>query len=690
MPSLPSGLLAPRTSLRRLAVLALLALLPAAPARAETAAERSERIVAFEHQGNARPLEAAAALASMVEGLEDGSAAQVDALAVQGWLLATANDAEAAERVAARIDRLGSRGTGSPKSTSAADVAAASAGLVRARIQMQGGSLGRADRLLGDATRRLPRVGAELLQLRLAAAWARVKEESGQAEEAVRHYLHALELADRLGPDWRRADVRRQLAWLTAQTGQTERALALNQEALRLAHSDDDQMLLSLIMNTEGFIQGKVGDKAAELRAMHSAIDHAVAARAPRQQALMLANMADYHLRAGEYPVAMDYAERALPLARELKDTDVELVALANRGLALVSMRRFDEGKHDLDAAYAIDERRGSLSGMSLTLDEAGRYLERAGDLRGALDAYLRYRPLADQLFQRDQQKAMLELQESFDHAQRQRDLALLQADGALQRERLQAQSLQTRVWLLATLAAVLALAVMGLLARRVRQSNAALAQVNEQLKVQSECDPLTGLANRRRFQTAMQQQAADGRLRGSVFLIDIDHFKRINDRFGHAAGDQVLVEIARRLTKAVRTGDLVVRWGGEEFLVVARDMSADAVEQMAQRVLDGIAGEPVAFEGHSIGVSASVGFATYPVEPSLIAPSWERAIDLVDTALYLAKAHGRNRGYGVRSLQAAHETELASISSALEDAWRAGRVALTLLQGPRTQGVAP
>jgi diguanylate cyclase (GGDEF)-like protein len=681
MPSFPSGLVASRATLRRVMAAAAIGLLSAATA---LASDTTERIVALEHQGIARPVDAAAALGALIGQLPAGDPDRIEGLAVQGWLLATANDTDAAEQVASQIDRVAA------SQPTRAAAAAAAAGLVRAKVQMQDGSLGRADRLLADALQRLPKTGSDLMQLRLTAAWARVKDDSGQTEESVRHYLHAMELADRLGPAWRRADVRRLLAWTTAQSGQAERALSLNRDALRLAQQDDDQMLLSAIMNTEGFIQGKVGNKEAELRAMLAAIEHAEAARAPRQQALMLANLADYYLRAGEYAVANAYAERALPLARELKDPDVELVALANRGLARVSMRQFDTGKPDLEAAFAIDERRGNLSSMSLTLEETGRYLERAGDLRGALDAYLRHRPLADQVSRRDQQKAMLELQESFDHTQRQRDLALLQADGSLQREQLQAQTLRTRVWLLAALAGGLALAVMALLARRVRQSNTALAQVNEQLQVQSECDPLTGLANRRRFQSAMQLLAADGRLNGSVFLIDIDHFKRINDRFGHAAGDQVLVEIARRLTTAVRAGDLVVRWGGEEFLVVARDMSADAVEQMAQRVLDSIAGEPVAYDGHAIGVSASVGFATYPVEPSLIAPSWERAIDLVDTALYLAKAHGRNRGYGVRSLQVAHEGELASISSSLEEAWRAGRVALTLLQGPRTQGVSP
>jgi len=671
---------------RRVLALALGLLLAAAalaaPAPAVQAPTPAQRVGTLEHQGIARPKDAAAALAALAASLPAADPARLDALAVQGWLLANANSAEAAESVAAEIDRTA---TGQPALKAAAGAAAA---LVRARVQLQIGSVRRADRLLADAIQGLPPAGSELMQLRLASELGRVKENAGQPEEAVRQYLRALELADRLGPAWRRAGARRQLAWISAQIGQIERAVALNREALQIATSAGDPMALSSVMSTEGLIQSKIGDKAAELRAMSAAIEHARAARAPRQEALMLANIADHYLRVGEFAAARGYAELALPLARELKDPDVELVALANRGLAKVSMHEFDDGKRDLADALAIDERRGNLSGVSMLLEEIGGYLERAGDLRGALAAYLRHRPLADQVFRQDQQKAVLELQESFDHAQRQRDLALLGASGTLKDEQLRAQALQTRVWLLAALAASLVLGLVVLLARRVRRSNAALAQVNEQLQVHSERDPLTGLANRRRFQAEMKQLAADGRLQGSVFLIDIDHFKRINDRFGHAAGDQVLVEIARRLTRTVRAGDLVVRWGGEEFLIVARNMSADAVEQMTQRVLDGIAGEPVFHDGHSIGVSASVGYATFPVEPLRIPLSWERAIDLVDTALYLAKAHGRNRGYGVRTLQAAHEGELAAISSSLEEAWRAGRVALTLLQGPRPHGV--
>ena len=227
------------------------------------------------------------------------------------------------------------------------------------------------------------------------------------------------------------------------------------------------------------------------------------------------------------------------------------------------------------------------------------------------------------------------------------------------------------------------------LLLRRVGQSNRQLADSNELLKVQTGIDPLTGLANRRHFQTAMRQLAADGKLAGSVFLADIDHFKRINDCWGHASGDAVLVEVARRLRGILREPDLIVRWGGEEFLVVVRALGPDAVDALAQRMLDVVGGTPVEHEGRVIGAAVSIGYATFPIEPARLEVSWEQAIDLVDTAMYLAKAHGRNRAYGVRSLHASDESQFDAVAKSLEASWHAGEVSLTPLRGPGSEAEA-
>jgi predicted signal transduction protein with EAL and GGDEF domain len=102
--------------------------------------------------------------------------------------------------------------------------------------------------------------------------------------------------------------------------------------------------------------------------------------------------------------------------------------------------------------------------------------------------------------------------------------------------------------------------------------------------------------------------------------------------------------------------------------------------------MLDVVAGRPVEHEGRAIGTAVSIGYATFPIEPTRLAVSWERAIDLVDTALYLAKAHGRNRAYGVRMLHARDESHFEEIGKSLEAAWHAGDVALTPLRGPGSE----
>jgi len=416
---------------------------------------------------------------------------------------------------------------------------------------------------------------------------------------------------------------------------------------------------------------------------MRAAIDYAHAAGAKIDEALYLANLADSFLKNGEYAMALRYAQQALPLTRELKNLGGETVALANIGLAQIALHDVEAGKRNLRASIDIDERRGSITGIADSYGEMGEYLERAGDLRGAVEALHQHRALSDQVLQRDQQQAILEMQEQFDSDRRARELELLQRDAEIKNEQLRAHELTQQLWWLLAACCVLTFAVVVLLMRRVRHTNIQLADSNAQLKVQTEIDPLTGLANRRHFQAAMRQLAADGKLAGTVFLADIDHFKRVNDCWGHATGDAVLVEVARRLRAVLREPDLIVRWGGEEFLVVVRALAPDAVEALAQRMLDAVGATPVLHQGRVIGATVSIGYATFPIEPTLLGVSWERAINLVDTAMYLAKGHGRNRAYGVRMLQAPDESCFDAIVKSLETAWRAGDVALTPLLGP-------
>jgi two-component system, cell cycle response regulator len=166
---------------------------------------------------------------------------------------------------------------------------------------------------------------------------------------------------------------------------------------------------------------------------------------------------------------------------------------------------------------------------------------------------------------------------------------------------------------------------------------------VDEQRRV-AVTDGLTRLYNRRFFEAMLtievEQAARSGQDLG-LLVIDIDHFKRINDAYGHQAGDRVLREIARRLSEAARSADVVARYGGEEFVVLLRDTSIHALPETAERLRGAISDEPVALaDGTMVALSASIGGATRPVH----AHSAEELVRAADQALYAAKRLGRNR----------------------------------------------
>jgi diguanylate cyclase (GGDEF)-like protein len=228
------------------------------------------------------------------------------------------------------------------------------------------------------------------------------------------------------------------------------------------------------------------------------------------------------------------------------------------------------------------------------------------------------------------------------------------------------------------------------LLYRRVRVLNLRLAHNQAFLRAQSQRDPLTGLVNRRGLHEAATQQQVHQVFQGALLLVDIDHFKHVNDGHGHAAGDLVLVEVARRLTQVVRDADMVVRWGGEEFLIYMPVVTPAQAHVLAARVLKVLGGQPVPLAGLPAGelrVTASVGYACFPLPPAQLPITLDRAINLADMALYTAKNQGRNRAIGIHAAQAQDDAALRAIEADFDQAWQDARVTLQTTAGPPAAG---
>ncbi|MEJ6006709.1 diguanylate cyclase [Paucibacter sp. AS339] len=633
------------------------------------------RLAAIERLGPIRPRENDAALLALLRDLKPGSSEWIEVKSLRGNVFA---ELRATERLEALNGELQAYENGPQQPA----VRLAMALLRAQRLQREGKNVLALKSL--DLVWQTAEGQASLpLRSRCFSLMAGMLADSGNVEAAIKAGLENLRLAQQSQSSWRRAGSLATLAYVYLRAQQPERALQAGQEGLEQALLDPEPFLMYRVHNARAIVFAELGEAEKAESAGRQTLDFARQTGSPNVLALALGNSADYLMRQGKYPQAMRWSQESLALALQSGDLLSEGLARLNIGLAKIALKQVEEGRREALKAIAMDEAQGQRAAVAEDWRELGGYLERAGELAGAIDAYHRYRLLSDQQLREDSRKAVLELQAGFDDERQAKEIILLDRGNKLKAEQLRARDLQLRLWLALGACVVLLSVFLVLAYQRIRASNRALARSNAELRVQGERDPLTGLANRRHFQSAIKRLADQGKLSGTVFLIDIDHFKRVNDVQGHAAGDAVLVEVARRLRAVLREEDLVVRWGGEEFLIVVDGRQVATANTLAQRLLDQIGREPVSYAQQQIFVTASIGFASFPVAPNALAVSWERAIDLVDTVMYMAKAHGRNRAYGIEAMVAEDDAALALVAARMEAAWHEGAVKLLALHGP-------
>jgi diguanylate cyclase (GGDEF)-like protein len=191
---------------------------------------------------------------------------------------------------------------------------------------------------------------------------------------------------------------------------------------------------------------------------------------------------------------------------------------------------------------------------------------------------------------------------------------------------------------------------------------NQELKRANDILEEASLTDPMTGIRNRRYFSATIEADVSQSlrsysdqrepRTRDLVFyLIDADNFKEINDNYGHDVGDRTLVEMSHRISSAIRHSDVLLRWGGEEFLIVSRYTDRREAETLASRVLVAVGGVPFVLRSPNelLYRTCSIGWAAFPwlpADPGRV--SYEEVLSLADSGLRRAKQAGKNRAVGV------------------------------------------
>ena len=352
---------------------------------------------------------------------------------------------------------------------------------------------------------------------------------------------------------------------------------------------------------------------------------------------------------------------------------------------------KIKEGAAQVHAALQFMHESNARADEELILEELAKMYEQAGLYREAVETIRAQQVLSKELFQADREKSVATLQAQFDVVQRERQIELLARENSLKDAELNNRRLQQIITILGAAVIVMAGVFMFMLYRRVRKANEKLHEANKKLEFHSVRDPLTGLYNRRSFLELMKQRAPSaghGRREDAntdgLMILDIDHFKNINDTLGHAGGDAVLVEIAKRLRSTVRDSDMVMRWGGEEFLVFSPKASANQLKNLAHRILKVIGETPVDVNGKSLPVTLTGGFLALPFSGlSEEECNWEKAMQIADMALYLGKVNGRNRAYGLNRLLVPFEEAMPVLEVDISAAIKANMVELVEVVGP-------
>lgn len=516
---------------------------------------------------------------------------------------------------------------------------------------------------------------------------------AGKFEAALTSTLKSLDYA-KARPTQSQASILRSLNQLNnvyASMKNPEKALKVIDDALVIAKQIGAIKMQGSLYLNQGNINSSMGNLDGAVDAYQKALKIGAEAGLTGTHATALNNIGDTYLIRKDYPRAEVMARRAMAKYQEAGEMGGVATAQCNIGFALMGQGRIKDGATEVQAALRFIHDSGARADEELILEELARMYAEAGLYREAYGTVLDQQKLAKELFNADRAKSVATLQEQFDSVQREKQIELLARENSLKDAEINNRRLQQIVTILGAVVTVMAGIFMFMLYRKVRKANQKLYEANKQLEFHSVRDPLTGLYNRRSFLELMKQRAPTsgaGRREDAstdgLMILDIDHFKHINDTLGHAGGDTVLVEIAKRLRSTVRDTDMVMRWGGEEFLVYSPKANAVHLKNLAQRILKVIGETPIEVGDQSLPVTVTGGFLALPFSGLTEEQcNWEKAMQIADMALYLGKVNGRNRAYGLNRLLVPFEEAMPVLERDISAAIKADMVELVEVVGP-------
>jgi diguanylate cyclase (GGDEF)-like protein len=464
-------------------------------------------------------------------------------------------------------------------------------------------------------------------------------------ERGLDHHLQALAIRERLGDEGDVALSLNNIGIVYSRLRQNDRALEYFERALALRRRLGPAARLAAALHNIGDVRLERAELEAALRAHREALE--IRTRVGDRW-----GMTTSHRSVGSVYLAM---RRLADAERELEEALILGDAIGDKGLAVrtrLTLAAVDRQRRRPERAVArAREALEIATGTSArelqrrAYEELAASLEAAGRPAEALAAYRDFKRVSDETLDEGTARRVASLDKRYEIEKREREMERLVNARSRQRD-----------------AAAAAFVLLGLGGFGVYYRRAFRMRLAERLSV---TDTLTGLKNRRYVhQTIAADVAASLRRHRAAlaageaardadlvfFLVDIDDFKAVNDAHGHAAGDLVLAQTSRLLESACRQSDVVARWGGEEFLVLARFTERSQAAAQAERLRRTVEEGRVSLEdGRVLTVTCSIGFAAFPFarrQPEAL--GWEQIVAVADHAAYAAKRNGRNTWVGL------------------------------------------
>lgn len=514
-----------------------------------------------------------------------------------------------------------------------------------------------------------------------------------QYSKALQHYIAALDAVmetDNEATLRRRTVLNINIANVHAELKNWPQARELARSTLEEAKKYQLTGFITQLYLLQGYIEGSDRQIAKAIEINHQGLAVALQENDEYTALTFENNLGSSYIDLEQYDSAKAILMQALERAERLKDEySVELIKF-NLGFIRVVKGEHQAGLAQMNEGMVYFSKHDSKAQFETSYEWLAKAYAAAGMYQQQADILLEQMALREHIRSTEKESRLNELQNRFDSKAKAQQITILEQENKLNVQLLENQRLQQKLIWLVVVIIVFASVMLLQLYRRVRRSNKKLHESNKLLAYQSQRDVLTGLYNRRALQEYLQKRALKRREQDvsigltGFLLLDIDFFKRINDHYGHAAGDVVLQHVSQRLLDTCRDKDIVVRWGGEEMLLVLDNIDPAHVGTFIKRVLDAIGDSPIEFDGQQISVTASGGFIHLPFagisEEQL---DWEKVLQIADMALYLSKSNGRNQACLVEGLAVSFAEAEAQLYSDLASAIRDDHVQVSTVTGP-------